>query len=482
MAYCGECGVKLNAAAKFCNGCGVDLAEIAPELTFERPQFDFGPAASAIARAADRFPALRNTKYQAAFATVAILIASFLYSDWRPNFRELVGLPEPTPTSLTVALAPTYDYVGEFNDGLATYREGYQSGYIDTSFKVVIPATYSSAFSFNGGVAVVFNRTGQHQYEQFLLDKSGNRLNSSPLGEIGRLTSSLIAYSEGNRWGYLNDKGDYHIPAKYVFAHPFSENIGVVKEGEETKAIDKNGRELFNLGAVQDVGAFRNGLLRVRFGDWNTGYVGKDGKRVIDFSYAKGAVGQKNHATGDFSDERAAVTASDGSAYSEHCGYIDKTGEFAIKPIYHQCLNFINGMAAVGKIPNYKLGDPRTDHTPVKWSIIDTDGKVLYGEFDNVDYLGVDLWEQGKRQDYWLVDKDDKRGIIDATGHYFEPQFEDIHDMTHGLFAVKVDDKWGVINRDREYLITPQYENIGIYSEGFVPVQQNGRWGFLTGN
>jgi len=86
LAYCSECGSKLNVEAKLCDNCGVDLSEAAPEKTFERRQIDFGPVTNAANLLTERIPMLGNTKVQAAIATVAILLASFLYSDWRLDF------------------------------------------------------------------------------------------------------------------------------------------------------------------------------------------------------------------------------------------------------------------------------------------------------------------------------------------------------------------------------------------------------------
>ncbi len=85
MAYCSECGSKLNAGAQLCDNCGVDLSETAPEKTFERRQIDFGPVTNAVKALTTRFPILCNTKVQAGIATIAIVLASFLYSDWRPD-------------------------------------------------------------------------------------------------------------------------------------------------------------------------------------------------------------------------------------------------------------------------------------------------------------------------------------------------------------------------------------------------------------
>jgi len=85
LAYCSECGSKLNAEAKLCDNCGVNLSEAAPEKTFERRQIDFGPVTNAAKLLTERIPILGNTKVQATIATVAIVLASFLYSDWRPD-------------------------------------------------------------------------------------------------------------------------------------------------------------------------------------------------------------------------------------------------------------------------------------------------------------------------------------------------------------------------------------------------------------
>jgi len=51
-----------------------------------------------------------------------------------------------------------------------------------------------------------------------------------------------------------------------------------------------------------------------------------------------------------------------------------------------------------------------------------------------------------------------------------------------GYAAVKVNGKWGFINKDGEVVIKPQYEDARSFSNGYAAVKKNKTWGFIDAN
>lgn len=74
-----------------------------------------------------------------------------------------------------------------------------------------------------------------------------------------------------------------------------------------------------------------------------------------------------------------------------------------------------------------------------------------------------------------------KYGYIDKTGKLvIEPQFTFASDFSEDLAKVCVKNKYGYINKKGEAIIYPQYENADNFSEGVAPVQLNGKWGYIN--
>ena len=54
-----------------------------------------------------------------------------------------------------IAIAPTYDKVNEFSEGLASFKKGAKYGFINASGKVVIAAKFDRVTKFSEGLAAV---------------------------------------------------------------------------------------------------------------------------------------------------------------------------------------------------------------------------------------------------------------------------------------------------------------------------------------
>ena len=60
-----------------------------------------------------------------------------------------------------------------------------------------------------------------------------------------------------------------------------------------------------------------------------------------------------------------------------------------------------------------------------------------------------------------------------------KPRFEGAMSFSEGLAAVKVDGKWGYIDRKGEMVIGPAFDLAWRFSEGLAPIFSDGIWGFI---
>ena len=143
-----------------------------------------------------------------------------------------------------VALAPTYDFAGEFSEGLAHAQHEDLFGYLDDAFKWAIEPRYHEAAEFHQGLAAV--------------------------GLDGKT-------------GYVDKRGQLVVPIKYARGGPFSEGLAPVVVGTKTGYIDATGRMVIE-PAFDTAQPFSEGLAAVRV-NHKWGYIDARGQRVIEPIY-----------------------------------------------------------------------------------------------------------------------------------------------------------------------------------------------------
>ena len=261
---------------------------------------------------------------------------------------------------------------------------------------------------------------------------------------------------------------------------------GLHSEGLE-EAIQAIKYEFYFNGGFHGVGLFSEGLCLVESnGKW--GYVNQAGERAIaaQYSYA-----------GPFSEGLAPVTDTDGNSY-----FIDTNGNKK-----HVVLN-VENVQKLGTMENgvFPLFDG--EH----WNFYNTTHEMLFGGFDDVtalangvvavksngswtlvDHAGNDL--TGKtyanvamdeklivyRNDRLFVSDGTKYQMITSSGEVVgSDTYEDVHVFNDGTYAaVKINGKWGFIDKNGEIIITPQFEDARSFANGLAAVMVNSQWGFI---
>ena len=73
-------------------------------------------------------------------------------------------------------------------------------------------------------------------------------------------------------------------------------------------------------------------------------------------------------------------------------------------------------------------------------------------------------------------------GYIDKTGQYvIRPQFDDVKlPFEDGLACVAIGDRWGYIDKAGKYVINPQFDDAWPFEDGLALVEIDGKWGFIN--
>lgn len=311
-----------------------------------------------------------------------------------------------------VVIAPTFDDVEDFSEGLALVTLDRKKFFIDRSGRVAIETKdFEPINGFTEGRARG-NVTTRSPYTKGYIDKSGE-----VVIDDGKIWGACV-FSEGlacvvtGKWGFIDTSGKFVIKPQFDEAGPFSEGLATVRLWDQSKAsshktgfIDRSGKVVIK--PVFDVAQrFSEGLAAVgtRRGtdDYQFGFIDKTGMMIIkprfDWTYS-------------FEEGMAAVRVS------EKWGFIDKTGKMLIKPRFDKAEGFSDGFAAVA--------------VKGKWGFIDNTGKFVIeprfneaGSFRNglafVKISGYDAYEIVDVIGHF--DREGKWGYIDKTGKYiWEP-------------------------------------------------------------
>ena len=249
-----------------------------------------------------------------------------------------------------VVLKTDYDYVLNFNDGLAGVLINNKWGFIDHTGKVVIKAQYDDIGDKDGGKAAgtsgffegmaAVKKNGKWGY----IDKTGKEV-VKPTYELAyNFSDGLALVYKNNKFGHVNKSGKEMIPLKYNDTTNFSEGIARVFDFSPTVSstllINKSGKTIKKLdGKYNFVYNFKDGVAAATYADSNYEKVyallDRNGNVIIELR-------NKYSDIEDFKNGLAEVTKSG------KLGFIDTTGKEIIKPSYSSVYGSSDGLIAVG--------------------------------------------------------------------------------------------------------------------------------------
>ena len=314
-------------------------------------------------------------------ATFALINLSQL-----PNPSVQIPPQSPIATStINFAIAPQFESVRDFADGLAAVQINGKWGYIDKTGNRVIQPQFDKINDFSEGLALVWiagqnwnyiNKTGNFitkwgfteknadEFSQGLaracivrtcgyIDQTGNFAIGRRFRGAGTFSKEgLAGVVINDKWGYIDNTGNLVIPPQFDSAEYFAEGLAGVVINDKWGYIDKTGN-LVIPPQFDSIEPFVEGLAGVKINDkW--GYIDKTGNLVIPPQFDSAAY---------FAEGLAGVKIGD------KWGYIDNTGNFVIPPQFNEGGRFSEGLAGV------KIGD--------KWGYIDNTGNfVIQPQFD----------------------------------------------------------------------------------------------------
>ncbi|MGB6036135.1 MAG: WG repeat-containing protein, partial [Cryomorphaceae bacterium] len=301
--------------------------------------------------------------------------------------------------------------------------------------------------------------------------------------EFDLAVTRFYPISDGDYWGFINDKGKIAIDPKFDWVENFSDGIAMVGIDDQVAYINKEGVEISE-ERFSDGFSFSKGFAVVEKNDF-FGIINRIGEYVVDPIYDD--IGEN----------------SEGLYYAEKdgfFGYINEQGEIAIPFGYTDALDFHQGVAVVADSSGMK-GLINKEGVPVtafefdwieslesielparfrkdgQFGLINRGGLVLT---DTV-YDALGEWSDGLA----LAASDGKYGFLNTKGdtvveflYSYSSAALTSSKFESGYAKVFQKDKVGVIDSTGIKAFPAIFEDVGRYSGNLVPVKKRGKWGY----
>ena len=333
-------------------------------------------------------------------------------------------------------------------------RSGYGYYYSDSKAPIAAP--------FRNGLALVQDSESD---AAGVIDKSGNWVIEPCFKNIETSPSDgllLAQDSATGNWGVVDEKYQWVIRPQFEKILNFQDGLAGAKDPNSGKwgYIDQQGNWVIQpqFGYVR---SFCSGFAAVRDADKHDdrgdsflwGIIDKSGRQIVQMRYGDAYA---------FNEGLAPVQ----DAYTKKWGYVNESGELVIPCSYYKVSSFSNGRALVTDIPD--LYDEYT-------GMIDKENRryINYpasyhptGMYTRDGLLEAARWVDG----YMVLSGSDSDCVIDTGGNIVLRRAGNTHPIIRltdisGLFTVREDSLYGVIDKNNNWVIEPRYSNIIKYND-----------------
>ena len=338
--------------------------------------------------------------------------------------------------SLVVVIPTIYDWVSDFNEGVAVATQNNKMGYINKSGEIVISFNYDEADAFKNGMAVIAK---DEKYG--IINRAGEELVPTIYDEIGDVRNQYIAVELDDKFGFIDRLGNLKVGLDFAAVGDFQNGIAYVKKDDKFGIIDTN---LYYLVKP------KYNWVDLAENDFY-GLINAKGDSILAPIY--------NHIS-EFKNGRALIVKDD--LY----GYINKTGKLVIPFTLEVSEGVINWALFNEK------GYARIS-TKGKIGLIDSLGqKFLPALFEDVGSVSATLI---------AVKRNGKWGYCDYQAKLKIPySLEETNEFINGLAIVKSTGLFGIIDEKGTFIIPSIYEDLSKLTKDLFVVKQNGLVGLIN--
>lgn len=257
-----------------------------------------------------------------------------------------------------------------------------------------------------------------------------------------------VTTTKDGKWSMVNDKGEIVYDSEFknrpTAAYNGLFNVKESKGFTVYKVGGKSPEAVEGLDGLKDVGYLEDGLMPVTFPGKRIALVNEKGEIKFELNPIKGA--EVVRCAPGYVEGLLEIKTED-----DKYGFVDKSGEVVIQPIYNYVGTFADGLVVVGKADEEK--DSETTY-----SVIDKKGNEVFKIKD-----GYDIVSSQFCYGYILGKKDDRYYIFDKKGEEkkLSAKISSIYDINSKYIIYRSEDgDVGVMDFNDEVIIRPKYNSI----------------------
>lgn len=335
-----------------------------------------------------------------------------------------------------------YDSIYGFTEEGSVVKKGNKYGYIDNKGIEIIPPKFVSAYSFNNGIAHVFE-----EKEHYYINKKGEEVECFEEPQIETFTDNFAIEIKGKRYKFPYSFDTNISNPLFGEIYSIEKRLSVFYLAVEEKEYTANKYGVINEDgniivepSFDYIGVFVDDIAELE-NDEKWGYLNNEGNLITDIIFDE---------TRPFCEDLAKVRIGD------KWGYINKSGDFVIEPKFDIALDFEEDVARV-----------KWDG---KWAVINKSGNIIYEGF-------VDVFKEG----HTVVPMEGKYGYINNLGEILVGgEFDEAYGFREGLAVVKMNEKYGFVNKKGDIAIETKYEDAFNFRGGIGPIKVDDKWGFIN--
>ncbi|MBQ7062250.1 MAG: WG repeat-containing protein [Bacteroidales bacterium] len=298
-----------------------------------------------------------------------------------------------------------------FSGNYALVKQDGKYGAIDTLGRTVVPFIFDSPFGLDKTHQMLhFSQYDTTPAQEWITDLKGNTL-IGPYTSIGPFVDGLAAFSVGERYGFINTKGEIAIPLQYDYAWGFKNGLSVVIKDGQHMLIDQHGNVKLKLNnnVYFEHALWNNKVIIVHQSDNNQyGAIDLSGKQLIQPHYLYWYTINNNYIA--MHDEK------------EACDIYDRNGH-----LVKHFQQFKGVLYDDGGITNINDGFFAVMKDSL-WGIVDSNfNTVLPFRCEDATYLGYGCFR--------MVGANGKTTFVDTKGKPIcDGPYDDIYPQADGLY------------------------------------------------
>ena len=174
----------------------------------------------------------------------------------------------------------TYEYAGEFEDGMAIVKQNGKYGVINNNFNIVIDCQYNNLKKISNNLYAACNGNGSNWG---IIDLSNNVIADFIYFDIGCFSNGLAPVRMDLYNGaYINESGKIVFCPQFSMVYDFSDGVACVVDKVNGKAgvIDMQGKYIIE-PKYNSLRPCKGGLFETKDDNQNFFYINKNGEKIL---------------------------------------------------------------------------------------------------------------------------------------------------------------------------------------------------------